>query len=30
MTDDDDDGEEEDAAGRERFVYDIACCLEEK
>lgn len=27
----DDDGEdEEDAAGRERFLFDIACCLEEK
>lgn len=27
----DDDGEdEEDAAGRERFLFDIACCLEER
>lgn len=27
----DDDGEdEEDAARRERFLFDIACCLEEK
>lgn len=22
--------DEEDAAGRERFLFDIACCLEEK
>lgn len=27
----DEDGEdEEDAAGRERFLFDIACCQEEK
>lgn len=27
----DDGGEdEEDAAGRKRFLFDIACCLEEK
>jgi len=31
MTDEDgEDEEEEDAAGRERFLFDIACCLEEK